>query len=176
MTRKNRYKELCEAYEHGVQECDTYRRECREFVQELKSALVDFLQCPDTKVFMFQPTRGFVFKSHVIQGDALDTEFVENGFALIGFAINVNANELEDKFFTVVVIFKKIGSEFHFSLLDDDNDFSTHEDGLIDFCEYIFNVSKRSLDERLNIFLESPSEESAPIGFKVQRETHSRKR
>lgn len=175
MPKKNRYKELCEAYDHGVHECDTYRKDCREFVQELKSGLMDYLQCPETKIFMFPPTQGFVFKSHVIQGDAFDTEFVENGYALIGFAINVNAEELEDKFFTVVVIFKKIGKEFHFSILDDDADYSTESDGIIDFCEHIFKVSIKSLNERLGIFLESPNEESAPIGFKVQREGHSKK-
>ncbi|GAB4271973.1 MAG: hypothetical protein Kow0029_10170 [Candidatus Rifleibacteriota bacterium] len=174
MPKKNRYKELCEAYDKGVEDCNNYRRECREFVQELKSALVEYLQCPETKIFMYQATRGFVFKSHLIQGDAFDTEFIDNGLALIGFAINVNDDDLEDKFFTIVIQFKKIGQEFHFGIIDDDKEFTTENDGIIDFCDYFFKISLKTLRERLTIFLESPSEESAPIGFKVQMETGSK--
>jgi hypothetical protein len=170
MTRKNRYKELCEAYSKGVTDCDKYRRECREFVQDLRSALVEFFQCPDTKVFMFQPTKGFIFKSHVLQGDAFDTEFAENGTALIGFAINANHEEAENKFFTFIILFKKKGEVFRFSLLDDKEEFTSEEDGIVDFCEHIFNISVKSLKERLTYFLQSPEEEMAPIGFKIQQE------
>ena len=167
MPKKNRYKELCEAYDHGVKECDNYRKECREFVQELKSALLDYLQCPETKLFMFQPTNGFMFKSHVMQGDAFDTEFGEGGTALIGFAMNVNQDEHEDKFFTFIIVFKKYEKEFHFRMIEDDEEFTTEDDGIVDFCEHIFKISQKSLSERLAIFLESPEEETAPIGFKV---------
>jgi hypothetical protein len=175
MTRKNRYKELCTAYDNGVESCDQYRRECREFVQDLRSAIIEYLQCPDTKVFLFQPTRGFVFKSHVLQGDAFDTEFAENGTALIGFAINANDKELEDKFFTFIVLFKKKGEDFYFSLLDDAEDYTTKDDGIIDFCEHVFNVSVKSLNERLSFFLQSPEEEVAPIGFKIQQQKEAKK-
>jgi hypothetical protein len=175
MTRKSRYKELCDAYEKGVRDCDLYRKECREFVQDLRSALAEYLRCPETKLYMFQPTRGFVFRSHVIQGDAFDTEFAENGTALIGFALNVNDEELEDKFFTFIVLFKKKDKEFFFSILDDEEEFSTENDGIVDFCEHIFKVSLKNLNERLAIFLESPTEESSPIGFKVQRESTGKK-
>lgn len=174
MTRKSHYRELCEAYDRGVAECDDYRKECREFVQELRTALIDYLQCPDTKVYLFPPSRGFIFRSHILQGDALDTEFAENGVALIGFAINVNDDDLEDKFFTLIIGFKKVGNDFRFSILEDEKEFSSANDGIIDFCEYIFKISLKSLNERLAIFLESPLEESAPIGFKVQREHHKR--
>lgn len=170
MTRKNHYRELCEAYDRGVTECDTYRKECRDFVQELRTAIIEYLQCPDTKLYLFPPSRGFVFRSHILQGDALDTEFADNGVALIGFALNVNDDELDDKFFTFIVGFKKIGPDFHFSLLDDEKEFSSENDGIIDFCQYLFKISLKSLNDRLAIFLESPLEESAPIGFKVQRE------
>ncbi len=175
MTRKSHYKELCEAYDRGVESCDRYRRECREFVQDLKSALVEYLQCPDTKIYMFPPSRGFIFRSHILQGDALDTEFADNGLALIGFALNVNHDDLEDKFFTLIVTFKKIGKEFHFGLIEDEKEFTTESDGVIDFCEYLFKLSLKSLNDRLAIFLESPMEESAPIGFKVTREVPRKK-
>jgi len=175
MTRKNHYKELCDAYDRGVKECDKYRHDCREFVHELKSAIIEFLQCPDTKLYLFPPSRGFVFRSHTLQGDALDTEFVENGQALIGFALNVNDKDIEDKFFTFIITFKKIGKDFHFGIIEDENEFTTENDGIMDFCEYVFNISIKNLNERLAIFLESPLEESAPIGFKVQRENSRRK-
>ena len=170
MPKKNRYKDLCHAYDEGVEECNLYRKECRDFVQELKTALIAYLQCPETKIFMFQPTKGFVFKSHVLQGDVFDTEFAENGTALIGFALNVNDKDIQDKFFTFIVLFKKIGDEFHFSVLDDEKEFKSQDKGIEEFCEYLYSIALKNLKERLDIFLESPAEESAPIGFKVKRE------
>lgn len=170
MTKKSFYRELCEAYDRGIAECDSYRKECRDFVQDVRNALVEYLQCPDTKVYLYPPSRGFIFRSHILQGDALDTEFADNGVALIGFALNVNHDNLDDKFFTFIVAFKKVGKDFHFSLIDDEKEFSTENDGIVDFCEYLYKISLKSLNDRLAIFLESPMEESAPIGFKVQRE------
>ena len=169
MTRKTKYQELCKAYDKGVEACNNYRHECREFVQELRSSIIDTLSCSDTKVFMFQPSKGFVFKSHVIQGDVFDTEFGDSGTAIIGFAINVN-KELQDKFFTFLVIFKKIEDKFRFSIIDDDKEFVSTNDGFIDFGEHMFHVAFKNLSERLAIFLESPGEKSAPIGFRVQHE------
>lgn len=172
MPRKTKYKELCDAYDTGVDACNNYRKECREFVQDLRTSIIETLSCPDTKIFMFQPSKGFIFKSHVIQGDAFDTEFGDNGTAIIGFALNVN-NDLQDKFFTFLVIFKKIEDKFHFSIIDDDEEFVSTSDGFIKFGEHMFQIAFKNLSERLAIFLESPDEKSAPIGFRVQREKDS---
>ena len=170
MPKKNKYKALCQAYKTGVEECNNYRKECREFAQELRSSLIETLNCRETKVFMFQPTQGFIFKSSRLQGDAFDTEFADNGVALIGFAINVNGDDPEDKFFTFIVTFTKEKEHFIFKILDDEKEFDSKEDDVTDFCEHIFEVAQKNLSERLKIFLKSPTEESAPIGFKVNNQ------
>lgn len=170
MPKKNKYKELCAAYDVGVEACDNYRRECREFVQELRASIIETLGCLETKIFMFQASKGFVFRSHVIQGDALDTEFGDGGTAIIGFSINVN-QDLHDKFFTFLVIFKKIDNDFHFQIIDDEEEFVNSSDGFSNFGKRLFYVAYKNLSERLQIFLKSPDEVSAPIGFKVQHET-----
>ncbi len=167
MPRRNRYKQLCEAYDRGVTECDQYRRECHEFVHELRNSIIESLGCVETKVFMFPPSSGFVYNSQMIQGDALDTEFGENGTAAIGFAINVNGDDLEEKFFTFMVIFKKTGSKIRFSM-DDEHEFVNSNEGINDFCDHLFEVARKNLLGRLSNFLQSPGEESKPIGFKVQ--------
>ena len=174
MPRHNRYKQLCEAYDRGVEECNQYRRECHEFVTELRSCIVESLNCPDTKIFMFPPSNGFVFNSQSLQGDALDTEFGENGSAAIGFAINVNGNDLEEKFFTFVLIFKKTGSKIIFSI-DDDKEFVNDNEGINGFCHYLFEVARKNLLGRLDNFLQSPLDENKPIGFKLQHETSTDK-
>ena len=169
MSRKSKYKELCHAYDIGVEACDNYRRECRECVQELRASIIETLGCLDTKIFMFQPSKGFVFKSHIIQGDAFDTEFGDHGTAIIGFAINLNL-DLQDKFFTFLVILKKVEDKFHFHIIDDEVEFINTADGFANFGEHLFQISKKNLSERLNIFLESPEEKSSPIGFRVQHD------
>ena len=167
MPRRNRYKMLCEAYDRGVAECDQYRLECREFVHELRNSIVESLNCAETKVFMFSPSTGFSYNNQTIQGDALDTEFGENGTAAIGFAINVNGDDLEEKFFTFLVIFKKAGSKIRFNI-DEEKEFVNSNDGVTDFCDYLFEVAQGNLLRRLSNFLQSPGEENTPIGFKVQ--------
>jgi len=169
MTRKNNYKELCAAYDIGVEACDNYRRQCREFVQELRASIIESLGCLETKIFMFQASKGFVFRSHVIQGDAFDTEFGDGGTAIIGFSINVN-HDLQDKFFTFMVIFKQIDGKFHFHIIDDEAEFINTADSFADFGEHLFGIAYHNLAERLQNFLESPDEVSAPIGFRVQHE------
>ena len=171
MSKKTKYKQLCEAYQKGVEECDQYRKACREFVVDLRGTLLETFQCPETKIFMFPPTHGFVFKSSRIQGDAYDTEFADNGVALIGFAINANLDSHDDKFFTFIVTFKKTQEKITCQILDDDKEFSNADDGLVDFCEHIFKLAHKNLSERLKVFLQSPDEESAPIGFRVQNES-----
>ncbi len=168
MTRKSNYAKLCDAYDDGVEACNEYRKECRDFVQELRTAIVESLGCPEGKVFMFQPSKGFVFKSRVIRGDAFDTEFADNGRAVIGFAINVNNLDLQDKFFTFIVIFKKVSDKIQFHIADDeDKKFYNTTEGINDFCHHLYKVAFKNLSERLKIFLQSPYEESAPIGFQV---------
>ncbi len=169
MPRRNRYKQLCEAYDRGVTECSQYQQECREFVQEIRTAIIESLNCPETKVFMFPPSSGFVYNSQSLQGDALDTEFGENGTAAIGFAINVNDNDLQEKFFTFMIVFKKTGSKILFSV-DDEREFVNNNEGINDFCEYLFEVARRNLLGRLDNFLQSPKDMNTPIGFKPQDE------
>lgn len=166
MPRKNRYKQLCAAYDKGVEECNEYRRECREFVADLRNSIIESIGCPETKVFMFTPSTGFEYKGHMIQGDAFDTEFGENGTAGIGFAINVNDDDPDDKFFTFIVIFKKSGNEIHFNI-DEEKEFASTLDGINDFCDYLFEVAQKNLAGRLANFLQSPLNENKPIGFKV---------
>ena len=167
MPRKNLYKKLCEAYDMGVAECSQYQQECREFVQELRTAIIENVHCPETKLFMFPPSTGFVYNSQSLQGDALDTEFGENGTAAIGFAINVNDGDLEEKFFTFMIIFKKAGSKIVFSV-DDDKEFVNTNEGINDFCDYLFEVAQKNLLGRLDNFLKSPEKMNAPIGFRPQ--------
>ncbi len=167
MPKRNRYKLLCEAYDRGVAECDQYRHECHEFVHDLRNSVIESINCVETKVFMFSPSTGFAYKSQMIQGDAHDTEFGENGTAAIGFAINVNGDDLEEKFFTFMVIFKKAGSKIRFNI-DDEKDFTNNNEGINEFCEYLFEVAQKNLLGRLTNFLQSPGEENTPIGFRVQ--------
>ena len=170
MPRKNRYKQLCEAYDRGVTECSQYQQECREFVHDIRSAIAESLNCPETKVFMFPPSSGFVYNSQSLQGDALDTEFGENGTAAIGFAINVNDAALQEKIFTFMIVFKKTGSKIIFSV-DDDREFVNNNEGINDFCDYLFEVARRNLLGRLDNFLQSPKNMSATIGFKPEGNT-----
>lgn len=167
MSRHNRYKILCEAYDRGVAECDQYRHECYEFVHDLRNSVIESLNCVETKVFMFSPSTGFAYKSQMIQGDAHDTEFGENGTAAIGFAINVNGDDLEEKFFTFMVIFKKAGSKIRFNI-DDDKEFVNSNEGINEFCDYLFEIAQKNLLGRLTNFLQSPGEENTPIGFRMQ--------
>jgi hypothetical protein len=169
MTKKSKYKMLCEAYEQGVESCNEYRKECREFIQDLRGCIIEHLGCPETKLFMYQPTKGFIFKSHIIQGDSYDTEFGDKGTALIGFALNVNDAAIENKFFTFLVVLKRIEDKMIFGILDEDKDFDATPEGSSEFCEYLFEVSQKSLQGRLENFLESPEEKAAPIGFKVKQ-------
>lgn len=169
MPRRNRYKQLCEAYDSGVEECNQYRRECYEFVQDLRNAISESLNCAETKIFMFPPSTDFVFNGHSLQGDAHDTEFGENGSAAIGFAINVNDGDLEEKFFNFVVIFKKAGSKIVFSI-DEEKEFANSNEGINDFCDYLFEVARKNLLGRLQNFLQSPLDQNTPIGFKLESE------
>lgn len=163
MPKQNRYKLLCEAYDRGVEECNQYRKECREFVHELRNSIIESLSCLETKLFMYQPSTGFLYKPQMLQGDALDTEFGDNGTAAIGFAINFNNEGLEEKIFTFMVIFKKTGSKIRFNI-DDENEFVNTDEGINDFCNYFFKTSEEDLTNRLSSFLRSPN---TPIGFKV---------
>ena len=174
MHRRSKYKQLCEAYGLGVEECNQYRSECREFVHDLRNSLIESLTCPETKVFMFSPSTGFVFNSQSLPGDALDTEFGENGTAAIGFAINVNNDDLEEKFFNFLVVFKKAGSKIIFNL-DDDNEFVNSNEGINEFCDYLFEVARKNLLGRLNNFLQSPLTVNNPIGFKLHTAPDSKK-
>ncbi|MDD3378157.1 MAG: hypothetical protein PHF08_11990, partial [Candidatus Riflebacteria bacterium] len=108
-------------------------------------------------------------KLSYFQGDALDTEFGENGTAAIGFAINVNGNDLEERFFSFILIFKKVDNKISFNI-DDEKDFYNTPDGIINFCEYLFEVAHKSLSNRLKNFLQSPSALNKPIGFRLGSE------
>lgn len=166
---KTKYKELCDAYDKGVKDCEEYRQECYDFVQELRSYIIGTLKCAESKIFMFSPSQGFVHKSQIIQGDALDTEFEDNGTALIGFAINVNDQDLKDKFFTFIISFKKVADMIVFGIPFEDKEFNNTSKGMESFCKYFFSMAKENLSKRLEIFLQSPEEQSAPIGFKVSK-------
>lgn len=168
-TKTNKYKQLCDAYKKGIKECDAYTKECREFVHDIKNYIMESLYCPETKIFMFPPSSGFVFNTQTLRGDALDTEFGENGTAAIGFAINVNGNDLEERFFTFILIFKKVDNKISFNI-DDEKDFYNTPDGIIDFCEYLFEVAHKSLSNRLKNFLQSPHTLNKPIGFRLGSE------
>ena len=169
MTKRSKYKMLCEAYDQGVEACNEYRKECREFIQDLRGCIIEYLGCPETKLFMYQPTKGFIFKSHIIQGDSYDTEFGDKGTALIGFALNVNNVDLNNKFFTFLVVLKRTENKMVFGILEEEKEFAATHDGINHFCEYLFKVSQKSLRERLDNFLESPEEKAAPIGFRVKQ-------
>ncbi|GAB1353958.1 MAG TPA: hypothetical protein PLK28_07325 [Candidatus Rifleibacterium sp.] len=173
MPRKNRYKQLCEAYDRGVAECSQYQKECREFVQEIRTAILEYLNCPDPKLFMFTPSSGFVYNNQSLQGDALDTEFGENGTAAIGFAINVNDDDLQEKFFTFLLIFRKTGSKIIFNI-DDDREFVNSNEGINEFCDYLFEIAQKNLLGRLDNFLQSPEKMNAPIGFRPEAETQKK--
>ncbi len=175
MARKeNRYKKLCEAYDLGIKECVEYQQECRDFVHELKNSIVESLECPETKVFMFPPSTGFVREEGHLQGDEFDTEFGENGTAAIGFAINVNGKSLEEKFFTFLIAFKKTGNQIIFNV-DDNKDFKNTPEGVKDFCDYLFKEAEKNLLARLKNFLQSPEDAAKPIGFRMASEHNSNK-
>jgi hypothetical protein len=169
--RKSRYREICQAYNQGVTSCDEYRKTCFDFVNDLRTALIENLDIPETKVFLYPPSKGFILRDHRFEGGAFETEFVDGGVALIGFAINANDTKPEDRFFTVIVSFKRIEGEMFFSLVEDDQEFPGNHEGMVLFCDYLFETAAAALKRRLDFFLESPAEESAPIGFKVNRES-----
>lgn len=171
VTKGNKYKTLCEAYKKGVEECDSYRKECREFVHDIKNSIMESLNCPETKVFMFSPSSGFVFNNQTLQGDCFDTEFGENGTAAIGFAINVNGDDLEEKFFNFILIFKKIDSQISLNI-DDERDFYDTPEGIENFCNYLFEMAQNSLENRLKKFLQSPNTSDKPIGFRMNPENN----
>ena len=162
---KSKYKQLCEAYDFGIKECNNYCKECRDFVQELKNNILDYLGCHETKLFMYPPSTGFIYNNQTLQGDSLDTEFGENGQAAIGFALNVNGNDLEEKFVTFIIVFKKIDNKISFSV-DDEKDFWNTHEGIEKFCDYLFEVANDNLKNRLQNFLKSPESANKPIGFK----------
>lgn len=165
--RENRYKKLCEAYDKGVKECLEYQNECRDFVHELKNSIVESLGCQETKIYMFQPSVGFVPSHGHDHGDEFDTEFGENGTAAIGFAINVNGKSLEEKYFTFLIVFKKTGSKITFNV-DDNKDFKNTPEGVKEFCDYLFKEAEKNLLGRLKNFLTSPEDASKPIGFRAE--------
>ena len=162
----SKYKQLCEAYDIGIKECNDYCTECRDFVQDLKNSILEYLGCRETKLFMFPPSAGFVYNNQTLQGDALDTEFGENGQAAIGFALNVNGEGLEEKFVTFIIVFTKAGEKISFSV-DDEKEFVNTNDGINNFCEYLFEVARKNLKNRLQNFLKSPDSANKPIGFKL---------
>lgn len=174
MPRKNRYKLLCEAYDKGVLECNEYRKDCYEFVNDLRNSIIESLNCPETKVYLFSPSTGFDFKSQQIKGDAFDTEFGENGTAGIGFAINVNDEALEERFFNFIVVFKKNGNKITFNI-DDEKEFDNSQDSNNDFCDYLYKVAHKNLSGRLANFLQSPFSENKPIGFKIEEKSDNKK-
>lgn len=169
--RKSRYQKLCAAYDNGVAECNQYRQECYDFVNDLRSAVIENMDIPETKIFLYSPEKGFVLKKHRFSGGAFETEFADGGVSLIGFAINANDDKAEDKFFTFIVSFKRVKDGMFFSLIDDDCEFPNSPEGFADFCEYLFETANGALRSRLKFFLQNPEEEEgAPIGFKVNRE------
>ena len=172
--RENRYKKLCEAFDIGIKECRDYQQECRDFVHELKNSIVESLGCPETKVYMFPPSTGFIPEGGHLHGDEFDTEFGENGTAAIGFAINVNGKSLEEKFFTFLIVFKKSGANITFNV-DDNKDFKNTPDGVKEFCDYLFKEAEKNLLGRLKNFLLSPEEASKPIGFRMASEVTNTK-
>lgn len=166
---KSKYLQLCEAYQLGIDECDAYRKECREFVHDMKNHIMEGLGCLETKVFMFPPSTDFVFNSQTLHGDAFDTEFGENGMAAIGFAINVNSDLLEERFFTFIIMFKKVAGEIIFNV-DDNKEFKNTPEDICDFCEYLFEIAHKNLSNRLKNFLQSPDAENKPIGFRLNQD------
>jgi hypothetical protein len=166
--KTTKYNSLCEAYQFGIEECDLYRKECREFVHDMKNHIMESLNCPETKIFMFSPSGNFVFNSQTLQGDALDTEFGENGMAAIGFAINVNGEHLEERFFTFILMFKKVDGEFVFNV-DDNKDFKNEHEDICKFCDYLYEIAHKNLTNRLKNFLQSPDAENKPIGFRLNQ-------
>ena len=175
MARKeNRYKKLCDAYDLGIKECNEYQKECRDFVHELKNSIVESLGCPETKVFLFPPSTGFMKEGGHLRGDEFDTEFGENGTAAVGFAINVNGKSLEEKFFTFLIVFKKSGSIITFNV-DDNKDFKNTPEGVSEFCDYLYKEAEKNLLGRLKNFLQSPDETSKPIGFRLASENINKK-
>ena len=164
--RENRYNKLCEAYDRGIKDCQDYQKEWRDLVHELKNSIVESLNCSETKVFMFQPSLGFVLEGNRDHGDEFDTEFGENGTAAIGFAINANGPSLKEKFFTLLVVFKKSDSNITFNI-DDKKDFKNTQDGVKEFCDYLYKEAEKNLLNRLQNFLHSPDDTSKPIGFRA---------
>lgn len=162
----SRYKRLCDAYDQGIKECLEYQNECRDFVHELKNSIVESLGCRETKVYMFPPSTGFVPEGGHLHGDEFDTEFGENGTAAIGFAINVNGKSLEEKYFTFLIVFKKTGKTITFNV-DDNKDFKNTNEGVKEFCDYLFKEAEKNLLGRLKNFLHSPEDASKPIGFRA---------
>jgi hypothetical protein len=164
--KTTKYQALCEAYQIGIDQCDLYRKECQEFVHDMKNHIMEGLSCRETKIFMFSPSGNFTFNSQTLQGDALDTEFSENGMAGIGFAINVNGDQLEERFFTFILMFKKVDDDFIFNV-DDNRDFKNNPEDLSKFCDYLYEIAHKNLSNRLQNFLQSPNAENKPIGFRV---------
>ena len=168
--RKNRYQKLCDSYARGIKSCDDYRKACYEFVNDLRTALIENLEIPETKVFLYSPTKGFILRNHRFEGGAFETEFADGGLALIGIAINANDIQHEDQFFTIIIRFKRVDGVMYFGLVEDEREFPNSHEGFVEFCDYLFETATSALCKRLEFFLESPEEESAPIGFKVNRE------
>lgn len=164
--RVSLYKKLCEAYDLGIKDCQAYQKECRDFVHELRHCIIESLGCPETKIFMFPPSVGFVPEGSRDHGDEFDTEFGENGTAAIGFAINVNDRDIQEKFFTFLIVFKKSDSKITFNV-DDNKDFKNTPEGIKEFCDYLYKEAEKNLLGRLKNFLQSPEETSKPIGFRA---------
>ncbi|NLM17298.1 MAG: hypothetical protein GX221_06235 [Candidatus Riflebacteria bacterium] len=168
MARRTKYQQLAVAYDKGVKDCNNYQAKCRDFVTDLKCSLIEYLNCPETKIYMFQPTMGLQVKDRSFKGDAFDIEFGEDGKAAIGFAVNVNDQDLKDKFFSFLVIFKKKGENFEF-MFDDKKKFLSSPEGIEEFCEHLFNEAQQNLLQRLENFLSSPEDTEKPIGFQMAK-------
>lgn len=168
MARKTRYSQLCDAYRAGVQTCDEYRHQCREFINDLRLHIVADFECPEPRLFLFPPSQGFSTQQPILQGDSTDIEFLENGDSIIGFAVDANDRDVADSnmFFTFIIRFRQVQGNLMFGILEDNREFSGTDDGLSDFCDYLFDMAKGNLTNRLQAFLQD-DQKPFPIGFRV---------
>ena len=168
MSRKSRYAQLCDAYRAGVKTCDNYRQQSREFVSELRQHLIGNFECPETRLYLFPPSQGFSTKPPILPGDSTDIEFLENGDSVIGVAINANDRKTDNQnmFFTFTIRFRLVKEKLMFSIIDDDQEFPGNEDGIMAFCDYLFEMARDNLTNRLQAFLQD-DQDPFPIGFRV---------
>jgi hypothetical protein len=171
MAFMTKYTDLQQKVDQNDQQFDNYEKECRQFVTDLRSALIKYLDCPDDRIQWLTFSRDEPSETRESKGVielTLDNRMALYQDAFYGFLLRLKFYDPKrvvagGKYVDLKLRVKKKGPNF--IVRAGKNEKITTQDKLSELVEYIASELEKSLDTEFHTFLEGEKPEMGFLSF-----------